>query len=90
MNDVRNGKILEIAEPDRYFFDENVSYRPRDTKLLAAFLFEEECSHPSRMVFASIVEIDLLLKLIFVESIYFMLLNMEVAVGFVLPECHLI
>lgn len=90
MNDVRNGKILEIAEPDRYFFDKNVSYRPRDTKLLTAFLFEEECSHPSRMVFTSIIEIDLLLKLIFVESIDFMLLNMEVAVGFVLPECHLI
>jgi hypothetical protein len=26
VDNVRNGKIFEITEPDGYFFDENVSY----------------------------------------------------------------
>ena len=90
MNRVWIGEFLEIVESERYFFDVDMSYRPGDTELLTAFFLEVKSSHPTCMVLPAVVQIQLLINFILVQSIDLVLLNMEVTICFVLPKSHIL
>ena len=63
-----------------------MGYRSGDTELLAAFLLEVESGYPARMVFSAIIEVKLYVELVFVEGVDFVLLDVDIAVVFILPK----
>lgn len=90
MEDVGDGEVLEVAEPDGYFFDEDVSYGPGDAEFFAAFFCEVESSYPPGVIFSFVVEIEFLFELVFVHGVDLVLLEVDVAIGLIFPEGDLV
>jgi hypothetical protein len=86
MQSVRDREVLEVRYANRYFFDVDMCGGARYTKILTRFFSEIQGCDPPGVIFALVVEFEFVVELIVIEGIDFVLFDVHVPIGLVLPK----